>query len=268
MNDKIKVVFLGSRPLGSFALKLLSLMENIEVVACVAKKPPTEAWWIDDPYFSGYPVLESHESLLGVDFDFGVSINYWKIMPPELINSPKLGFINLHHAFNLSLRGRNMTAHAILNCRESKQWFHGSCLHYTDDGLDTGPIITSKACDISEQDTGWSLFNKTEKLGEELLTEWLPRLCLSKVPVAYPEKGHPLHLRNNDEKDCKFIKYLSNDPLQAYDIVRAYEFGGHFSPAYTVIQGVKAYLTINKVLGAEMLLEIDSDRAVYRLKES
>ena len=85
---------------------------------------------------------------------------------------------------------------------------------------------------------------------------------MSKVPVAYPEKGHPLHLRNNDEKDCKFIKYLSSDPLQAYDIVRAYEFGGHFSPAY------KAYLTINKVLGAEMLLEIDSDRAVYRLKES
>lgn len=268
MNDKTRVVFLGSRPLGAFALKLLSSMKNIEVVACVARKPPAEAWWTDDPYFSAYSVLESHESLLGVDFDFGVSVNYWKIMPPELINPPKLGFINLHHAFNLSLRGRNMTAYAILNCRESNRWFHGSCLHYTDDGLDTGPIIASKACDISEQDTGWSLFNKTEKLGEELLAEWLPRLCLAKVPVAYPDKGHPVHLRNRDESDRKFIKNLSGDALRSYDIVRAYEFGGHFSPAYTVIRGVKTYLTINRASGVETLLEIDSDRVIYRLKEN
>tara|TARA_B100001059_G_C17716989_1_gene518521 strand:+ start:265 stop:1071 length:807 start_codon:yes stop_codon:yes gene_type:complete len=268
MKDKTKVVFLGSRPLGAYALKLLSSMENIEVVACVAKKPPKEAWWDEDPYFSGYPILKSHDSLLDVTFDFGVSINYWRIIPPELINSPKLGFINLHHAYNLSLRGRNMTTYAILNCRESKRLFHGTCLHYIDEGLDTGPIIASKACDITEQDTAWSLFKKTEKLGEELLSEWLPRLCLSRAPVAYPEQGHPLHLRNDDKKDNKFIKDLNEDPLLAYDSVRAYEFGGHFSPAYTLINGAKTYLTISEVLGKEMLLEIDSNRCVYSLRES
>lgn len=268
MNDKTKVVFLGSRPLGVFALKLLSSMENIEVVACVAKKPPKEAWWDEDPYFSEHSILDSHNSLLDIDFDFGVSINYWRIIPPELINPPKLGFINLHHAYNLSLRGRNMTTHAILNCRKSKRWFHGTCLHYIDDGLDTGPIIASKACDITEQDTGWSLFKKTEKLGEELLAEWLPRLCIAKAPVAFPEQGHPLHLTNNNEKDYKFIKDLNEDPVLSYDFVRAYEFGGHFSPAFTIINGKKTYLTISKALGEEILLKIDSKRCVYSLCDS
>jgi len=57
MNDKTKVVFLGSRPLGAFAIKLLSSMKNIELVACFAKKSPAEAWWIFDSYSSEYPVL-------------------------------------------------------------------------------------------------------------------------------------------------------------------------------------------------------------------
>lgn len=266
MKEKVKVAFLGSRPLGALALQLLRNLENVEVVACVARKPAHNAWWDEDPYFSGLPVLNSHEGLEGVDFDLGVSINYWRIMPPELINPPKLGVINLHHAFNLALRGRDMTAHAILSCRESNRWFHGSCLHYTDDGLDTGPIIASKACEILEQDTGWSLFHKAEVLGAELLTEWLPRLCKSKVPAAYPEPDQPFHKREVDNENSKFIADLYADPLRSYDTVRAYEFGGHFLPAYTFRDGAKVYLTINKTLGNEVLLNLDSERVIYRLK--
>ena len=57
MTDKTKVAFLRSRPLGAFDLNLLSSMENIKVVAYVAKKPPVEAWWMDELYFSEYPVF-------------------------------------------------------------------------------------------------------------------------------------------------------------------------------------------------------------------
>ena len=72
-----------------------------------------------------------------------------------------------------------------------------------DDGLDTGPIIASKSCDLTEADTAWTLHNKVEILGEQLLDVWLSRLVRAKVPAAFPEPNHPLSLRF-DESD-KFI---------------------------------------------------------------
>ena len=264
MVKKIKVVFLGSRPLGAYALRLLLSMENIEVVACVVKKPGPTAWWDDDPFFIAKNPLDSHEKLCDIEFDLGVSINYWKIMPNELILPPRLGFINIHHAFNLSLRGRNMTTRAIIGARKTNRWFHGSCLHYTDDGLDTGPIIASSACDISEFDTGWSLFSKVEKLGELLISEWFPRLTIAKIPTAFPGNDQPLEINSKGRYDKRFIKNIKNNPLMSYDIIRAYDFNGFFEQAYTFEGGEKIYLTINKEGGSNVLLKIDSDRKIYQ----
>lgn len=269
MTKKTKVLFLGSRPLGAFALKMLQSMENVEVVACVTREPSEVAWWKEDPYhFAGdvSRTYKNHEELIGLDFDLGVSINYWKIIPPELITPPRLGFINLHHAFNLSLRGRNMTPHAILNARKTNKWFHGSCIHYIDEGLDTGPIIASKACEITELDTGWTLFNKVEHLGELLLEEWLPRLNVAKVPAAFPEKGHPINKLIRKEDDQKFIKNINADPLMTYDLVRAYDFNGHYKGMSTTSNGKVIELTIDQERGSRVLLEIDKQKKVYEVK--
>ena len=48
---KVKVVFLGSRPLGHFALKFLENMESVEVVGVLVKEPASSAWWKDDPFY-------------------------------------------------------------------------------------------------------------------------------------------------------------------------------------------------------------------------
>ncbi|HDV1185918.1 TPA: hypothetical protein RHV16_005152, partial [Escherichia coli] len=107
----------------------------------------------------------------------------------------------LHHSFNLCYRGRDMTTYAIRDARKMNRWFHGTCLHYTNDGLDTGPIISSLACEISELDTAWTLFNKVEILGYTLLQEWLPRLVVTRIPLVYPEAGHPLSFRRDISKE-------------------------------------------------------------------
>lgn len=263
MSDIVKVVFLGSRPLGRFALQVLNNMSNVEIVGCVVKKPPSSAWWKEDPYHDSYDRYESHEDLKDLDFDLGVSINYWKIIPNEIIQKPKLGFINLHHAYNLCLRGRDMNARAIIDARKLNRWFHGTCLHYTDDGLDTGPIIANAACEITEFDTGWSLFQKVENIAKGLLQEWLPRIADSKIPAASPEPGHPLYLKSKLDVDLKFIACIEECPVESYDIVRAYDFNNLFAPAYTIKNGNKLFLTTQKIDGVEMVLEIDLNKIIY-----
>lgn len=262
-GNKLRIVFFGSRPLGLHALKILMAMKDVEIVGSIVKMPPRNAWWSDDPYFMAPNILNSHEDLKGIQFDFGVSINYWKIIENSLINKPKLGFINIHHSYNLSYRGRDMTSHAIMNARSGKKWYHGTTLHYTDDGLDTGPIIASQACGISEGDTAWTLFNRVEKVAEELLEEWLPRLVASRAPTAKPEADHPINFRINEEN--KFIKNIYIDPVRTYDVVRAYEFNNFFEPAHTDIDGKLTYLTISKEMGCKVLVKVDEDRVIYAL---
>lgn len=263
MSNTINVVFLGSRPLGRFALKILKEMSHVNVVGCVVKEPSPTAWWKDDPYYDCQNTLDSHEELMDINFDLGVSINYWKIIPNEIIQKPKLGFINLHHAYNLCLRGRDMNARAILSARKSNRWFHGTCLHYTDDGLDTGPIIANGACDISELDTGWTLFQRVENVGRDLLTEWLPRISKSKIPSAKPESGHPLYLKSKSNADQKFIPCLEDCPVESFDVVRAYDFNNLFEPAFTIKDEKKVFLTTQKSDGNKAALVIDKNRTIY-----
>ncbi|VVE21899.1 formyltransferase family protein [Pandoraea fibrosis] len=263
---KIRVAFLGSRPLGYLTLKLLSEIEGVEVVASVVKEPSATAWWNTDPYDIAINKIDNHRELNNIDFDFGVSVNYWKIIESELIKKPRLGFVNLHHSYNLCLRGRDMASHAIINARKSHQWYHGTTLHYTDDGLDTGPIISARACEITESETAWTLFNKTDELGRQLLEEWLPRLILARVPSAYPEPNNPLNMKAR--KNEKYIENIFADPLLTYDIVRAFDFKLHYDPAYTEIDGREVRLTVDKEFAGREILSVDEKRVVYEVKNN
>ena len=237
-------------------------MVNVEIVGCVVKKPSENAWWKDDPYYLATENIVSHEDLHAINFDFGVSINYWKIIEPTLIIKPSLGFINIHHSYMLSLRGRDMTTNAILEARKSNRWYHGTTLHYTDDGLDTGPIIATESCPITEYDTAWSLFNKVEPLAQHMVDLWLPRILSARPPVSYPEAMQPLNLRSDLSR--KNIEDIYFDPLLTYDIVRAYDFNGYFEPASSTINNKIIYLTTNGEQGEDLLLEIDTKRRVYK----
>jgi methionyl-tRNA formyltransferase len=263
--NKIKVVFLGSRPLGFYALQKLREIDSIEIVGCVVKKPLENAWWKDDPYYIAKGNVLKHEDLHTINFDFGVSINYWRIIESELIIKPELGFINIHHSYMLSLRGRDMATHAILGARKNNRWYHGTTLHYTDDGLDTGPVIATESCPLTEEDTAWSLFNKTEILAKEMLNIWLPRILISRPPVSTPELMQPLNLRSSET--LKKIENIFSDPIRTYDIVRAYDFNGYYESASTRINDRIVHLTTDIHRGGNIVLEIDSNKRVYECFE-
>lgn len=259
--EKIKVVFLGSRHLGFDALEMLSLLPNVEIVGCVTKEKPENCWWSRDPHqlSSKYRKI-SHDELDDIEFDFGVSINYWKIINSNIINKPKLGFINLHHSYNLCLRGRDMNSHVIRRARSTGVWYHGTSLHYTDDGLDTGPIIAAESCEINEHDTAWSVFNKVESLGHHILKIWLPRLIQAKAACASPQNDHPLFLRGDDSK---LVDYQTVNTLKSYDYIRSCDFNNYYEPAYTLIDDNKVYLTTNKEYGGDLMFDLALGRQIF-----
>lgn len=257
--DKTKVIFLGSRPLGHYALKFLCEMENIDVLGVVVREQKNNKWWDLDPIDiankNGLRIYK-HEELHGLDFDLGISINYWKIIENEIMSIPKFGFINVHHSHNLYLRGRGMASRAILESNSIP--YHGTCIHYTDDGLDTGPILESISFEIEEDDTAWTLNYKADSYAKLLIKKWFPRLVKGIYPSIKPNLNNPL-LLNDDLQDLKLINMDNPNKEFIKRQIKAFDFCGIFEPAYYINDdNEKIHLVKTKIKNSDKVI-IDNE---------
>jgi methionyl-tRNA formyltransferase len=124
----------------------------------------------------GIPVLQprSADELLSAiqsrDLDVGVVVAYGRILPPEVLASTRLGFVNVHFSLLPRWRGAAPVERAILAGDEST----GVSLMQLDEGLDTGPVISAIETPIGPDETGGSLTARMSYLGAEMIDEVLP----------------------------------------------------------------------------------------------
>ena len=102
-----------------------------------------------------------------------ILVGSWgEIIKKEIINLPKVAFINCHPSLLPAHRGSNPYASAIKN-GETKA---GITFHLMNEGIDTGEILLQKDVNISEEDTGGSLRNKCAFAAKNAVSELLDRL--------------------------------------------------------------------------------------------
>jgi len=92
------------------------------------------------------------------------------LLPPEVLNIPKLGCLNVHPSLLPRHRGASPIATAILQGDE----ITGVTIMLVDAGMDTGPILNQREVPITAEDTTGSLGIKLAQVGAQLLTETLP----------------------------------------------------------------------------------------------
>lgn len=93
-------------------------------------------------------------------------VAYGKILPPEVINYPKYGCLNVHVSLLPKYRGAAPMQRAIMDGEEVT----GVTIMYMDEGLDTGDIIATREFPISKTDDFESVHDKSAELGSELLS--------------------------------------------------------------------------------------------------
>lgn len=176
-------------------------------------------------------------------FDIGLSVNYNQIIPESILQHCKKGFYNIHHSYNMRLRGRNITTHAILNASKDKMFYHVTTLHKMVAKLDAGPIVASRSCTIESSDTAFSLFCKVDGLAYEMIKEWIPRIALQHVELYdAPERG-VRYFSNKDLPSREIDIDMSGEDI--YDLVRAFDFPG-YAPAYMILNDRKVDLVVDK----------------------
>jgi methionyl-tRNA formyltransferase len=101
--------------------------------------------------------------------DIGVVAAYGQILPSEILDLPRYGFINIHASLLPLYRGAAPMQQAIIDgVKES-----GITIMQMDSGIDTGDILLQRAIPLAADESGDSLETKLSLLGAELVTEAL-----------------------------------------------------------------------------------------------
>ena len=116
--------------------------------------------------------VDGVETLKNIDADIMVTAAYGQILSQEILDITKLGVYNVHASVLPKYRGSSPIQWSLINCEKTL----GVTIIKTLAGLDNGPILLSKQCDILPCDTVDSLMEKLGNMGADLMLEGLELL--------------------------------------------------------------------------------------------
>ena len=119
------------------------------------------------------------------DLDLVVTIGYGLLLPIEVLETPKYGFINLHFSLLPRWRGAAPVQRAI----EAGDSVTGVTVFQLDAGMDTGPIYLSTQIPLSVSTTAEQLFESLANLGVEPVLKTLDLIERGERPSPQEEKG-------------------------------------------------------------------------------
>jgi methionyl-tRNA formyltransferase len=115
---------------------------------------------------------EATQILADYQADLMIVVAYGLLLPQKVLDTPKLGCINIHASLLPRWRGAAPIQRAIL--AGDKQT--GVCIMQMEAGLDTGPVLAQAACPINDSDTAQILHDRLALLGAKTLLETLPNI--------------------------------------------------------------------------------------------
>ncbi len=113
-----------------------------------------------------------------LDAELMVVAAYGLILPPPVLESPRLGCVNVHASLLPRWRGAAPIARAI----EAGDTLTGISLMQMDAGLDTGPILARCETTIEPDDNAASVHDRLADLGAGLLVSCLPDIAAGRLP--------------------------------------------------------------------------------------
>lgn len=112
------------------------------------------------------------EKIKSLNPDVICVVAYGKILPKEILETPKYGCINVHGSLLPKYRGAAPIQWAVLNGDKET----GVTTMYMDVGMDTGDMILKEKVEIGEDETTGELWDRLSKIGGKLLVETLKQI--------------------------------------------------------------------------------------------
>lgn len=183
--------------------------------------PVMEVEDLEDPDF--------YRDLKDLQADLFVVVAF-RILPPELLEIPRRGAINLHASLLPKYRGAAPIHWAVMQGEQQT----GCTVFFLDERVDTGQIIAQRPTDIGINETTGDVYNRLKEMGSVLLT---------KVVDDIEQGNYKTYRQNHDEatpapklftEDCKID--FDRPARQVHDNIRGLS---PFPTAWARLDGLK-----------------------------
>ena len=213
----MKIVFAGTTPFSAFHLDLLIKSKN--EVAAVLTQPdrksgrgknlkPSPVKTFSEK--EGLQIIQPKslknnteviEGLKAINPDLILVVAYGLILPPEIINLPKFGCINVHASLLPRWRGAAPIERSILE-GDSKG---GITYMKMDEGLDTGPIMKLLPCAFDEDEDSGTLEKKYQNLSKVELISFLGDLAEGGVKEVNQDSELATYAKKIEKQETEIL---------------------------------------------------------------
>ena len=107
------------------------------------------------------------ESVRALAPELGVAVAYGKLLPKEILEAPRHGFINVHGSLLPQYRGAAPIQWTVLNGEKTA----GVSTMFLCEEMDAGDVIDSRATPVGEGETYGELYERLKILGAALLLD-------------------------------------------------------------------------------------------------
>lgn len=137
------------------------------------------------------------EQLRELNLDVCVTAAYGKILPKNILDIPKHGFLNVHGSLLPKYRGAAPIQWALIDGEEKT----GVTIMQTAVGMDTGDIRLVRQLPITTEDTALTIFTKLSTLGAGAMVEALELLDGGELPSIPQDEALATHARMLEKED-------------------------------------------------------------------
>ncbi len=170
---------------------------------------------------------DEQQQLRDLDADIMVVVAYGLLLPQTVLDTPRLGCINVHGSLLPRWRGAAPIQRAI----EAGDAETGITIMQMDIGLDTGDMLLKAACTIENSDTSASLFEKLTPIGQQALLDCLDQLQAQSCE-GEPQNNELANYAHKINKQEARIDW-SQSAEQLNRLIRAFN---PFPVAYTTLE--------------------------------
>jgi len=164
---------------------------SVKVLAEAYNLPVFQPQSLKDP--------EQQQILADLQADIMVVVAYGLILPQAVLDTPKLGCINVHGSILPRWRGAAPIQRAI----EAGDEETGVTIMQMDAGLDTGAMLCISRCAIDGADSSATMYKKLEQIGAPALLNTLDKL----------QENKALAVVQDDSQSCYAAKINKSEAL-------------------------------------------------------
>ena len=220
MSAPLNIIFAGTPDFAAKHLQaLIDSTHNIVAVYCPPDKPAGRgkkltacatknlALTHDIPVYQPINFKEEtdRQTLASLNADVMVVVAYGLLLPKAVLETPKLGCINVHGSLLPKWRG----AAPIQRSLEAGDSETGVTIMQMNEGLDTGDMILKASCPILDTDTSATLYEKLAELGPTALVETLSLMASGNYPREVQDDNQATYASKLNKSESEIDWQLS-----------------------------------------------------------